>query len=224
MATDRMRRLVRLRRSGTIDTVTVIHLVRHGEVSNDTGVVYGRLPGFHLSVRGRLMASVLADHFRDQPISHVVSSPLERAQETAEPIGHELGLTVRTDERMIEAGNHFEGTRFGYAQLARHPLQLRFLANPFRPSWGETYRSQADRVQEALRDVRAEAYGRAAVIVSHQAPIWTARRTLEGARPWSRPLGRECALGSVTTFTYVADTGVAVAYADPFSAYEALKE
>ena len=201
----------------------MIHLVRHGEVSNDSGVVYGRLPGFHLSVRGRLMASVLADHFRDQRISHMVSSPLERAQETAEPIGRAMGLTVRTDERLIEAANHFEGARFGYAHLARHPFQLRFLANPLRPSWGEAYRSQADRMQTALRDIRADAYGQAAVIVSHQSPIWTVRRTVEGTRPWSRPRGRECALGSVTTITYVADTVVAVAYADPFSAYEALK-
>ena len=201
----------------------MIHLVRHGEVSNDSGVVYGRLPGFHLSSRGRLMASILADHFRDQRISLVVASPLERAQETAEPIGRALQLTLRTDDRLIEAGNHFEGTRFGYAQLARHPLQLRFLANPLRPSWGEAYRSQAGRMQAALRDVRAEAYGQAAVIVSHQSPIWTVRRTVEGASPWARPRGRECALGSVTTVTYVADTVVAVAYADPFSAYEALK-
>lgn len=182
---------------------------------NDGDLIYGRLPGFHLSDRGRQMAAILADYFRTQGIAYVVSSPLERAQETAEPIGRALQLEVRTDERLIEAGNHFEGSRFGFGQLARHPLRLRYLSNPLRPSWGEAYRSQLDRMQEALQDIRGEVHGRAAVIVSHQSPIWTVRRTLESGRPWVSPLGRQCALGSVTTVGYVADAPVSVEYFDP---------
>ncbi|HEV3068841.1 MAG TPA: histidine phosphatase family protein, partial [Streptosporangiaceae bacterium] len=35
---------------------TVVHLLRHGEVDNPRGIIYGRLPGYHLSANGRLMA------------------------------------------------------------------------------------------------------------------------------------------------------------------------
>ena len=65
---------------------TVVHLLRHGEVNNPTGVVYGRLPGYHLSDRGRLMAVAAARFFAERPVVSVFSSPLQRAQETAAPV------------------------------------------------------------------------------------------------------------------------------------------
>ena len=65
---------------------TVVHLLRHGEVHNPEGVLYGRLPGYHLSELGRQMARLVADHLADRDITYVVASPLERAQETAAPI------------------------------------------------------------------------------------------------------------------------------------------
>ena len=88
---------------------TVVHLLRHGEVHNPDRVLYGRLPGYHLSELGRHMAELAAEHLGDHDITHVVSSPLERARETAAPIaqGHELEITI--DDRVIEAENAFEG-------------------------------------------------------------------------------------------------------------------
>ena len=65
---------------------TIVHLLRHGEVHNPTGVLYGRLPGFHLSELGRQMAQRVADAIGDRDITHLVASPLERAQETAQPL------------------------------------------------------------------------------------------------------------------------------------------
>ena len=50
-----------------------------------TGVLYGRLPGYHLSELGRQMADRVAEHLAGRDITYVVSSPLERAQETAAP-------------------------------------------------------------------------------------------------------------------------------------------
>ena len=41
---------------------TVVHLMRHGEVHNPTGVLYGRIPDFHLSELGRTMAERVAEH------------------------------------------------------------------------------------------------------------------------------------------------------------------
>ena len=65
---------------------TVVHLMRHGEVHNPSGVLYGRLADYHLSDLGRKMADRVAEYVTGRDIVHLVSSPLERAQETMEPI------------------------------------------------------------------------------------------------------------------------------------------
>ena len=64
---------------------TIVHLVRHGEVHNPAGLLYGRLPDYHLSELGREMAERVAEYFRDRDIVHLRCSPLERAQETMAP-------------------------------------------------------------------------------------------------------------------------------------------
>ena len=58
---------------------SVVHLVRHGEVANPRGVLYGRIPGFHLSEDGRLMAKAAADFLAGRDVTVLMSSPLERA-------------------------------------------------------------------------------------------------------------------------------------------------
>ena len=68
-------------------TVTVVHLVRHGKVHNPAGILYGRLPGFRLAASGRAMAAGVADHLVGADITYVAASSLQRAQETAAPIG-----------------------------------------------------------------------------------------------------------------------------------------
>jgi broad specificity phosphatase PhoE len=203
--------------SGTTGpATTVVHLVRHGEVHNPSGVLYGRLPGYHLSERGRQMADMLAESFRGHDVTHVVASPLDRAQETAQPISDLLGLPVVTDPRLIEAANHFQGMQFGVGDGSlRHPAHWRYLANPLRPSWGEPYRLQVNRVLAALADVRDSAAGHEAVVVSHQLPIWVTRSFVEGRHLWHDPRKRECTLASVTTFTYVGADIVAVSYSEP---------
>jgi broad specificity phosphatase PhoE len=84
---------------------TVVHLLRHGEVHNPTGIMYGRLAGYHLSERGRAMAEKVAAELSTRDVRAIVSSPLERARETAEPIAEALGLEVHLDERLTEAEN-----------------------------------------------------------------------------------------------------------------------
>ena len=96
--------------------LTAVHLLRHGEVHNPERVLYGRLPGFHLSERGRAQALAsatwLADTFGDR-IVHLRSSPLERARETAAPLAERLGLEPVLDDRLVEADNHLQGRRAG---------------------------------------------------------------------------------------------------------------
>ena len=199
--------------------VTVVHLVRHGEVHNPGGVLYGRLAGFGLSHDGAGMAAAVAAALAGRDVSVVRSSPLDRALQTAAPIAREFGLDVITDERLIEPTNVFEGLRFGVGDGAlRRPSHWRHLVNPFTPSWGEPYAAIATRVLAAVVDAREQARGREAVCVSHQLPIWVARRALEGRRLWHRPDRRVCGLGSVTSLTYHDDELVAISYAEPAGA------
>ena len=195
---------------------TIVHLLRHGEVENPAGIIYGRLPGYHLSANGRSMAEAAADYFADRAVVALFSSPLERAQETARPVAERLGLEVVTDDRLIESWNHFEGMKFGVGDGSlRRPAHWPYLCNPFRPSWGEPYHDVAARMLAMMETARKAAAGQEAVCVSHQLPIWVTRRMAERKRLWHNPALRECALGSVTSFTYSGDHLVGVSYTVP---------
>jgi broad specificity phosphatase PhoE len=197
-------------------TLTRVHLVRHGEVFNPEGVLYGRLPGYFLSDLGQAMAERVAEALGDQDITLVVSSPLERAQQTAAPLAARLGLPIRTDERVIEAANRFEGKRFGVGDGSlRRPAVWPLLRNPFRPSWGEPYVEIAARMRAAVAEARDAAAGHEAVIVSHQLPVWTARCSYEGRRLWHDPRTRQCSLASVTTLVWADDRLTALEYTEP---------
>ncbi|WP_019136242.1 histidine phosphatase family protein [Cellulomonas massiliensis] len=209
-------------------TMTTVHLMRHGEVHNPEGVLYGRLPGYRLSDRGQEMARAVAAHLAGEPsgpgeqaghrhdVVAVVASPLQRAQETAAPIAAAFGLDVRTDPRVIEAGNHFEGKTFGVGDGSlRHPEHWPYLRNPFRPSWGEAYALQVDRMLAAVDDARALARGHEAVVVSHQLPVWVTRLALERRRLWHDPRRRQCALASLTSLRFEDDTLVGIGYTEP---------
>ncbi|MEE4593060.1 histidine phosphatase family protein [Streptomyces sp. DSM 41524] len=196
--------------------ITVVHVMRHGEVHNPEGVLYGRLPGYHLSDLGRQMADRVAEHLADRDITHVVASPLERAQETAAPIAKAHGLDVASDERLIEAANVFQGKTFGVGDGAlRKPGNWRHLTNPFRPSWGEPYVDQVVRMMAALGRARDTARGHEAVCVSHQLPIWIVRSFVERRRLWHDPRRRQCTLASLTSFTFRGDRIVSVGYSEP---------
>ena len=199
--------------------MTVVHLVRHGEVENPRDVLYGTIPGFHLSADGRVMAKAAADFLAGRDVTVLRSSPLERALETAEPMAAQFGLDVVVDDRLIEPWNYFEGMTFGVGDGAlRRPRHWRHMWNPFRPSWGEPYGEIAARMQAAMSDAVAAAREHEAVLVSHQLPIWVARRTIDGRRLWHDPRHRQCALASVTSFTYRGDQVTGVSYAEPAGA------
>jgi broad specificity phosphatase PhoE len=198
---------------------TVVHLMRHGEVHNPTGVLYGRLPDFHLSDLGREMAEIVGAHLSDHDVTTVVASPLDRAQETATPIASTHGLPIITDARVIEADNYFEGKTFGVGDGSlRYPKHWPKLINPFRPSWGEPYHEIAARMLEAVADARRLARGHEAVIVSHQLPVWTARSQLEGRHLWHDPRARQCSLASLTSLTFAGDELESITYSEPAAA------
>jgi broad specificity phosphatase PhoE len=198
-------------------TVTTVHLLRHGEVHNPHGILYGRLPGYKLSDLGGQMAARVARALAERDVTHLVASPLERAQQTATPLAERLGLDIVTDRRVIEAGNRFEGRPFGVGDGAlRRPTVWWLLRNPWKPSWGEPYREIVERMLAAMADARdAAGPGREAVIVSHQLPIWITRSAVEGLSFLHDPRKRQCSLCSLTSFTYVGSEVVSVSYSEP---------
>lgn len=195
---------------------TTVHLLRHGEVYNPEGVLYGRLPGYRLSSLGEQMADRAAEALADHDIAAVISSPLERAQQTASPVAIHHGLDIATNLDLIEADNIFEGQRVSVGDgVLRQPKTWRHLWNPFRPSWGEPYDVVARRMRAAINDAREQAEGREAVLVSHQLPIWIARLDAEQRRLWHDPRSRQCTLASLTSLTFEGDRLAAVTYTEP---------
>jgi broad specificity phosphatase PhoE len=195
---------------------TRIHLVRHGEVYNPEGVLYGRLPDYHLSEKGKTQAVAVAEALAHRDIVAVIASPLERAQETAAPIAARHNLPIDTDTELIESTNFFEGRRISPGDGAwRDPRVWWQLRDPFTPSWGEPYQQIAARMTTAVEKARARATGHEAVCVSHQLPVWTARRSLTGKRLWHDPRRRQCAVASVTSLVYEGERLVNVEYSEP---------
>lgn len=195
---------------------TTVHLLRHGEVDNPEHVLYGRLPGYRLSALGHRMAERAAAYLAERDVALVISSPLERARQTAAPVADAHGLEIGTDERIIESLNAFEGLRIGVGDGAlRHPRHWWKLRNPFRPSWGEPYAEVAARMLAAADDARRRVPGREAVLVSHQLPIWIARLRAEQRRLWHDPRRRQCGLASVTSLHYEDDAITSISYAEP---------
>jgi broad specificity phosphatase PhoE len=194
----------------------LIHLVRHAEVHNPDGILYGRIPGYHLSELGFRMADVAAESLAGRPVTRLVASPLQRAQESAKPWSERFQLPINTDERLIEPTNWFEGKRMRTA--VRHPAAWPRLANPMRPSWGEPYRQVLARMLAAIDDARTSVDSGEVVLVSHQMPIVMVQRHVAGRALMHNPGKRRCSLSSITTLAGRDGRLVEVGYAEPAKA------
>lgn len=211
---------------------TTIHFVRHGEVHNPDHILYERLPGFHLSDRGRRMAGATARYLAANPQTNtaaaIYSSPLDRTRETAQAIltalneirmaRNEKPLELVTDQRIIEAGNNFRGTRIGHGEGALwRNGNWKLVTNLWKPSWGESYRQIAARVGAFAQEKVREHAGQQIIVVSHESPIWSYRHLLETGHPEHNMLLRHTALASVTSITYDSQTGnvMSITYVDP---------
>ncbi len=196
---------------------STVHVLRHGEVHNPEGILYGRQPGWRLSERGIAMAQAVADWSKELSLGAIHASPLERAQQTAAPIAQLHNLEIKSDDRLIEAANIFEGKPFGVGDgVLRQPSAWRHLWNPWRPSWGEPYKEQIGRMRAAIEHARVSADGKDALVVSHQLPIWILRSSVEGRPMLHDPRKRQCSLASVTSLHFDASGKVVgLTYSEP---------
>jgi broad specificity phosphatase PhoE len=191
----------------------LIHLVRHGEVHNPEGVLYGRIPGYHLSELGHQMADVAAQSLAGHPVTRLYASPLQRAQESAQPWSERFELATTTDERLIEPHNWFEGKVMRRA--VRRPDAWVQLRNPLRPSWGEPFASVRDRMMAVVADAWDTTESGEVVLVSHQMPIVMVARSVKDMRLPHDPRKRRCSLSSITTLERRGDVFVEVNYQEP---------
>ena len=193
-----------------------IHLIRHGEVHNPGGVLYGRLPHFRLSDLGHKMAESAAATVAAEgtPVVKLLASPLLRTQESAAPVASAFGLEVHTDERLIEPYNIFEGRKLSASHILIRPHLYYHLRNPQKPSWGEPYEAIAARMMSAIDDAWNSVESGDVVLVSHQLPIVMVQRTVAGQPLAHNPKQRRCSLSSITTLERRGDKFVEVSYVD----------
>ncbi len=190
-----------------------IRLVRHGEVHNPDGILYGRIPGYHLSELGHRMAALAAESLAGHTITRLLASPLQRTQESAQPWADRFGLPIELEERIIEPHNWFEGKIMRDA--IRTPAAWPRLTNPLRPSWGEPYTSVKKRMFAAITDAWASVDSGEVVLVSHQMPIVMVARSVAGRAPFHDPRKRRCTLSSITTLRREGERFVEVDYQEP---------
>lgn len=197
---------------------TRIHLMRHGEVHNPHGILYGRLPGYELTDRGHRMAHLVADYLQTEgaDLTEVIASPLKRAQQSAYPTAAVFGLPLASDVRLIESANHFEGQAVNAHRLSlAHPRNWKYFLRPLQPSWGEPYADVVIRMRAALSDVLQRNRGHEALVVSHQMPIVALTRFTQGRPLAHLPTHRNVSLASLTTFTFEGNTLVDLSYCEP---------
>ena len=187
---------------------TVVHLLRHGEVHNPTGVLYGRLPGYHLSELGRAMAERVADapHGRGHRRTSCPRRWSGRRRRREPGRRGARPARSRTDERLIEAGNVFEGKTFGVGDGSlRQPAALgaTCATRSGRPGASPTTRSPRGCSPPSPPRATPPAATRRSASATSCRSGPPGRR--DGRRLWHDPRRRQCALASLTSFTYDGD-------------------
>lgn len=148
-------------------------------------------------------------------IAKLISSPLQRTQESARPIEEIFGVKAELDERVIEPWNLFRGLRLGPRALLKRPSLLLNLHNPAKPSWGEPYAQIASRMNDAALEHWSSAETGDVVFVSHQLPIWMLYRSAQGLKLPHNPRDRRCSLSSITSFEVIDGKLREVDYREP---------
>jgi broad specificity phosphatase PhoE len=193
---------------------TTVYLVRHCEVENPDGILYGFLPNFGLSAQGKLQAQALGRFFADKPVAQLYSSPLQRAQETAAAIaaGHP-GLRVVTTNELIESkfSRYLQGVRPRNVPLQR-PRWIVHKIMPGRLSSDEGVYAMAARVRAPVMRILRDHPGAGGICVTHGDPIQAFWNVSTGKyRFWEL----KCKKGGVLELTYRDTQLLNVSYHSP---------
>jgi broad specificity phosphatase PhoE len=174
--------------------MTRVYLVRHADVENPRRVLYGHLPGFPLSERGRAQAVEVGRRLGDHAVRRIVHSPLERAVETARLISEQLPEPVPLipDEALREAefGRYLQGVPFWQIPV-RRPLWLVHKARRGLLPGDEAIDQLGGRVVEVMHRVAREQPDEVSLLVSHADPLQAAWLLMDGRPVTERELYRK---------------------------------
>ena len=163
--------------------MTTVYLVRHSDVENPQSVLYGHLDGFPLSELGRRRAEALAERLADSGINRIISSPLERAQETARILASRLPqqVEIETDPQLRESefSRYLQGVRFWMIPLLRPRWYLHKMRRGMMPG-DEAITDLGGRVLDVARRAIAETPEKTIALVSHADPLQAAWILLDG--------------------------------------------
>jgi broad specificity phosphatase PhoE len=165
--------------------LTVLHLVRHGQVDNPQKIVYGRQRGWRLSERGQREADAVARHLAGRPLARVYTSPLERAVQTASAIAAVAGAEVVPREDLSEAFlcAAWEGLSWREVRARRAREWARYQFRPLEiDDVPEGLRALGERMAGALRAIASAHAGQQVAVVSHGDPLKAGVLVLTGGR------------------------------------------
>src|SRR5436305_2921530 len=193
---------------------TEILVVRHAEVHNPKDILYGRLPRFGLSERGRRQAEATARFLAGRPISAIYTSPLLRARQTA------VILAQHLPEAEYHTASALMEVRTGYQGEPNTILKPGFsFYHPKRNEGDESMEDVAARMLGIMRLIARRHAGSAAVAVSHADPIAILRLAIEGKEMTARNLHSTVypERSSVTQVIFMPGEQVRLNYFDPAS-------
>jgi broad specificity phosphatase PhoE len=158
--------------------VTRIFLIRHANVHNPDGVLYGHLDNFPLSEKGRAQAALVGRRLAGAGVRRIVHSPLQRARETAEIIAAQLGsqplaLIEDYDLREAEMGRYLQGVKPWQVPF-RRPLWFVHKARRGLLPGDETIEAMGGRILRAAQRYVQEFPGEVTALVSHADPLQAA--------------------------------------------------
>lgn len=155
--------------------LTTILLIRHATTAYVGKALAGRTPSVGLNEQGDREAADLARRLASQPIDALYSSPLDRAQQTAEYLAREHGLSIAIDERLAEV-DFGDWTGQTIADLDEREDWKLF--NLFRSTWtipnGESMLQVQQRMVRAIEDLYKRHEGGTVAVVSHADAIKSA--------------------------------------------------
>ena len=152
---------------------TVILLVRHGQTPTTGKLLPGRAAGLHLADAGREQAQKAAERIAVLPrVDAVYASPLERAQETAQPIARARKQRIKTEKGLLEC-DFGDWTGAALKDLMKKPewATVQRAPSTFTFPNGESFTSMQSRIVGALDAIRMRHPGGVVVCVSHADPI-----------------------------------------------------
>lgn len=153
--------------------VTTIILVRHGQTPSTGKILPGRAPGLHLADAGREQAERAAARIAElDRVDAIYTSPLERARETAAPIGRARAMKPVVERGLLECDfGDWTGAELKALWKLPEWTTVQRAPSTFTFPGGESFSAMQHRIVGAIDKVRAAHPGGTVVCVSHADPI-----------------------------------------------------